>query len=115
MKKLENDGKIPDAIINLVQQASDSQVKLSKEAMAIIKGWPGDKKDERLIKLKQGHAQCSMYLAKLSHMRDFQELPDGLSPTKSNLDALMKTMAEDTRAYNELVECCRGVVRSIKN
>ena len=115
MKKLENDGKIPQALIHLVQQASDSQVKLSREAMAIIKSWPGDKKDERLTKLKQGHAQCSQNLAKLSHMKEFQELPDGLSPTKSNLDGLMKGMAEHTKNYNELVECCQGVVRSIKN
>lgn len=109
------DGEIPPAILTLVNQATESQQKLLKEAMLLIKGWKGMKSDERLIKLKRGHAVCNANLAKLTHMREFHELPDGMEPTKANLDAIMQSMAVHTKDYNELVETCRGVLRSLKN
>ena len=55
------------------------------------------------------------HLQKLTHMKEFNELPDGLEATKSNLDSLMVAMAEDTQAYNELIESTRGLLKSSKN
>eukprot|EP00913_Durusdinium_trenchii_P007378 g6937.t1 len=109
------DGRIPAAIGNLVQQATQSQQRLGKEAMTMIKAWKGDKEDERLAKLKKGHTLIQLNLAKLSHMLEFQELPDDLPPTKENLDKIMKDMAVHTQEYNELVETTRGWLKARKN
>ena len=92
------DGQIPPAILKLVTQATESQQNLAKEAKTIIKNWKGTKSDERLAKLRKGHAACDSNLAKLTHMKEFHELPDDMEPTKSNLDKIMGT--------------CRGVLRS---
>ena len=110
-----SDGQIPPVILTLVTQATESQQKLAKEAMIMIKNWKGAKADERLVKLKKGHAVCNTNLAKLAHMREFHELPDDMEPTRTNLDKLMQEMAAHTKEYNELVETCRGVLRSLKN
>lgn len=115
VKVFENGGKIPKSILDLVDQAADSQNKLMKEATALIRGWPGGKNHENLQKLKRGHATCATHLQKLTHMKEFNELPDGLEATKSNLDSLMVAMAEDTQAYNELIESTRGLLKSSKN
>lgn len=110
------DGKpIPDSILNLVKQASDSQTRLAKEGMSLIKAWPLKKDDERLLRLKKGHTSCQTNLAKLGHMKEFQELPDDLPSTKKNLDALMQEMATHTQAYNELIESTRGSLKALKN
>ena len=85
VKIFEEGSTIPKSIMNLVNQAADSQSKLMKEAMSLIKNWAGGKKDEdSLVKLKRGHTVCQTHLAKLGHMRDFKELPDGLESTKKN-------------------------------
>lgn len=106
---------IPKAVMDLIQQAADSQQKLAKEAAHIIKRWTGDAADSRLKSLKQGHGVCTTNIAKLSHMRDFQELPDGMDGTKENLDKLMLEMAQHTADYNEQVEVARGLVNSRMN
>ena len=115
LKKIEGGKHIPKAILTLVNQAYDSQTKLSKEAMTIIKGWKGSKNDETLVKLKKGHSVCGANLAKLIHMREFVELPDDLPPTKENLDKLMKEMAVHTKDYNVLVEMAKGQMKALKN
>lgn len=112
---LDNGRKIPQAILQLVRQAQESQNKLAKEAMVLIKGWTEDGHQDRFMKLKRGHATCTQNLAKLGHMVEFKELPDELEPTKANLDKLMQEMAIHTRDYNELIETTRGIVRSKKN
>eukprot|EP00435_Cladocopium_sp_Y103_P068912 s1276_g32.t1 len=82
-----------------------------KEAMTLIKNWPTGKHDEdSLVKLKRGHTVCQTHLPKLGHMRDFKELPDGLEPTKNNLDTLMTEMANHTQSYNKLIETSRDAL-----
>ena len=115
IKVFEDGAKIPKQILNLVNQAMDSQTKLMREAMGIIKSWPNGKTDDALAKLKRGHSTCSANCSKLQHMKDFQELPDGLEPTQKNLDGLMMSMAEHVQSYNELIETSRGVLRASKN
>jgi hypothetical protein len=115
VNQLDGNHKIPPAIMTLVEQATASQQRLAKEAMLMIKNWKGDKNSERLTKLKKGHATISVNLAKLSHMKEFCELPDDLAATKENLDGIMKDMAVHTRDYNELVETTRGFMKSLKN
>ena len=66
-----------------------------------------------MMKLKRGHATCTVNLAKLAHMKEFRELPD--EPTKGNLDNLMQEMALHTKSYNELIETSKGILRSQKN
>ena len=106
--------KIPAAILNIVNQATDSQSKLMKEAMSMIKNWKGEKENRDLVALKHGHATCSQNLAKLQHMKEFQELPGDMAPTRANLDKIMMEMAVHTKDYNELVETCRGRLRALK-
>ena len=113
--QLDGNHKIPPAIMTLVEQATASQQRLAKEAMVMIKNWKGDKNSERLTKLKKGHAKISVNLAKLSHMKEFCELPDDLAATKENLDGIMKDMAVHTKEYNELVETTRGFMKSLRN
>lgn len=114
VKKMITDHKIPSAVLHLVKQASDSQSKLAKEAMTLIKSWP-DAKDTRLKELKTGYAETQLNLTKLTHMKEFCELPGDEEPTKANLDKLMQQMAQHVQRFNELVETCRGVMRSKKN
>lgn len=115
VKKLEQGKVIPKSILNLVNQAYESQQRLGKDAMALIKSWKGDPKDEALMKLRKGHAVCGQNMAKLAHMRDFAELPDDLEPTKANLDEIMKTMALHTKEYNTLIETSKGKLKSLRN
>ena len=115
LKKVEAGKHIPKAILTLVNQAYDSQTKLSKEAMTIIKGWKGSKDDPNYLKLKKGHSVCGSNLAKLVHMREFVELPDDLPPTKENLDKVMKEMAVHTKDYNVLVEMTKGQMKALRN
>ena len=114
VKKMITDHKIPSAVLNLVKQATESQSKLAKEAMTLIKSWP-DAKDSRLKDLKNGYAETQLNLTKLTHMKEFCELPGDEEPTKANLDKLMQAMAQHVQRFNEMVETCRGVVRSKKN
>ena len=114
MKALTNGDKIPPAILNIVTQASESQSKLMKEAMQMIRGWKGDKDEDNLVKLRKGHAICNQNLAKLQHMKEFHELPGDLDPTRDNLDKMMVDMAQHTKQYNELVETCRAMVRAAR-
>lgn len=110
VKIFEQGNTIPKSIMDLVSQAADSQSKLMKEAMSLIKNWAGGKDDEEnLVKLKRGHTVCQTNLAKLGHMRDFKELPDGLE-SKKKLDTLMTEMANHTQSYNKLIETSRGLV-----
>ena len=97
-----------------MNQAYDSQAKLSKEAMT-IKGWKGSNTDPNLQKLKKGHAVCGANLAKLSHMREFVELPDDLPPTKENIDKVMKEMAVHTKDYKRLIEMTKRQLKALKN
>lgn len=115
VKAIADGKKIPQPILQLVNQANDSQQKLAKEAMTLIKGWHGNSGDDRLVKLKKGHAVCQQNLAKLSHMKEFQELPDDLEATKANLDKIMQDMAVFTKDYNILVETSRGALRALRN
>ena len=112
---LQEGKKIPQPILDLCKQATDSQNKLCKDAMALIRGWKGDGHPGVIQKLKRGHATCQQNLAKLAHMREFRELPDDLEPTKTNLDGLMQDMAVHTKSYNELIETSRGLLRSQNN
>ena len=105
---------IPASILNLIREATDSQSKLAKEATSIIKQWPGEKSDDRLLRLKKGHCVCNQNIAKLNHMQEFHELPDDLEPTKQNLDRVMLEMATHTSDYNELIEMTRGYLKSKK-
>lgn len=100
---------------NLIKQATESQSKLSKEAMILIKSWPGDISDDRLTKLKRGHNLCQKNLTKLQYIKDFKELPDDMEATKENLDSLMSTLATHTSELNELIETTRGFVRAKRN
>lgn len=113
--KLANGKVIPGAIQNLIKQATESQMKLSKEAMTLIKSWPGDVSDDRLTKLKKGHNDCQKNLTKLQYIKDFKELPDDMEATKENLDTLMSNLATQTSNLNELIETTRGFVRAKKN
>ena len=115
VQSLQNGKKIPQQILDLCKQATDSQNKLCKEAMTLIKGWKGEGHQETMMKLKRGHATCTVNLAKLAHMKEFRELPDDLEPTKGNLDNLMQEMALHTKSYNELIETSKGILRSQKN
>lgn len=90
-------------------------MKLSKEAMTLIKSWPGDISDDRLNKLKKGHNLCQKNLTKLQYIKDFKKLPDDMEPTKENLDSLMSTLATHTSELNELIETTRGFVRAKSN
>ena len=114
VKALASGKKIPSSILDIVKQATESQAKLMKEAMVMIKSWKGEKDDEFLVKMKQGHAVCSQNLAKLQHMKEFEELPNNLPANRENLDDLMMGMAVHTKEYNELVETCRGRLRALK-
>ena len=114
VKALADGNKIPPAILNIVSQATDSQTKLMKEAMTMIKGWKGDKDSENLVLLKKGHAKCNQNLAQLQHMKEFHELPGDLDPSRANIDKVMLEMATHTKQYNELVETCRGLARAAK-
>ena len=62
--------------------------------------------------MKKGHAVTTQNLAKLSHMKEFGELPDEMDATKENLDKIMMEMAKHTKEYNILVETTRGYVRA---
>ena len=114
-EKLTPGNSIPSSILSLIKEASDSQGKLAKEAALLIKNWPGSNSDERYIKLKKGHGIGGQNIAKLSHMREFHELPDDMEPTKENLDKLMLDMATHTNDYNELVEVSKGFIKAQKN
>ena len=108
--------KIPKAIMTLIHDATESQEKLCKEAMALIKSWPSNKtSDPQLADLKRGHATCQLNVARLTHMKEFQELPDGLPSTKDNLDKIMREMAEHVGTYNELVHMTRGRLKALTN
>eukprot|EP00438_Fugacium_kawagutii_P008065 Skav236193 [mRNA] locus=scaffold1795:8678:9637:+ [translate_table: standard] len=97
-----------------LMNGANSQAKLAKEAGLIIKQWTHDKSDDRLSKLKKGHAVCNQNIAKLNHMREFHELPDDLASTKDNLDQVMVGMASHTADFNELIETTRGVLKAHK-
>ena len=114
VEKMLPGSSIPPAILNLIKEATESQTKLAKEATHLIKGWAGDKTDERFMKLKKGHCLCNQNVAKLNHMKEFQELPDDLEPTKSNLDKIMLDMATHTSEYNELIEITKGIMKAKK-
>ena len=115
VKGLTDGKKIPKPILQLVQDATASQQRLAKEGMALIKAMQGKHEDERVGKLKKGHATIQLNLAKLGHMLDFHELADEMSPTKENLDLIMKDMALHVQEYNTLVETTRGHLKSLKN
>ena len=72
VQKMINGNTIPPSIQTLVKQATDSQSKLSKEALVLIKGWQGDASDEKLIRLKRGHNTCQNNLTKLQYMKEFK-------------------------------------------
>lgn len=114
VQKMINGQAIPASIQALVKQATDSQSKLSKEALVLIKGWEGDASDEKLVRLKRGRNTCQNNLTKLQYMKEFKELPDGLETSKENLDKLMMELAQQTADMNELIEISRGYMRAKK-
>ena len=114
VQKMISGNTIPASIVDLVKQATDSQNKLSREALVLIKGWQGDASDEKLIRLKRGHNTCQNNLTKLQYMTEFKELPDGLETSKENLDKLMMELAQQTADMNELIEISRGYMRAKK-
>lgn len=66
--------KFPESVKKLLSQAHNSEVKLSKEAMQLIKKL--DEGSQIFKDLKKGYTEAQQHIQDLKHISDFKELPN---------------------------------------
>lgn len=68
------EGKLPESVKKLLSQAHNSELKLSTEALRLIK--KVDEGSQCFKDLKKGYTESQQHIQDLKHISDFKELPN---------------------------------------
>lgn len=107
-------GQMPESLIKVLNKAKDAVNKLLKQGGSYVKE---PKLQDKLPVMREAYKVLSGHLADIDSVLTLEELPNGKTTTKSNLEEFMcevAVSAEKYKKYNGEMESARGFLNSKK-
>ncbi len=104
-------GQMPASLTKVLTKAKDAVGKLLKQGGSFIKE---PKLKDKMPVMKEAYKILSGHLNDIDHVLTLEELPNGKTTTKSNLEEFLCEVAGAVDKYNGEMESARGFLNSKK-
>lgn len=104
-------GQMPESLIKVLNKAKDAVNKLLKQGGSYVQE---PKLQDKLPVMREAYKVLSGHLADIDSVLTLEELPNGKTTTKSNLEEFMCEVAVSAEKYNGEMESARGFLNSKK-